>query len=100
MYFAQVIEVVYVSYATGLSNPVNPDPLLLHDLLHVHVPGEPPRLLHRGLRRQEERDADQDGDGHELAEQDGLVGLEPAVVGAAVVLVRDADYDLNGNLKD
>ena len=60
MCFVQVIEVFYVSYATGLSNPVNPDPLLLHDLLHVHVPGEPPRLLHRGLRRQEERDADQE----------------------------------------
>ena len=62
--------------------------------------GQAPEFGRSGSLDQGEGEADQDGDGHELAEQDGLVGLEPAVVGAAVVLVRDADYDLNGNLKD
>jgi len=43
-----------------LPNPIYPDSLFLHGLLHVHVPGEPAHLLHRGLRHQEEWDLDQE----------------------------------------
>ena len=44
----------------AVPNPIDPDPLLLHGLLHVHVPGELAHLLHRRLRRQEERNPDEE----------------------------------------
>ena len=41
-------------------DPVDTDPLFLHGLLHVHVLGELAHVLHRGLRRQEERNSDEE----------------------------------------
>jgi len=60
----------------------------------VHA-GQPAIVGRSGSLDEGKGEADEDGDGHQLPEQDGLVGLKPAVVAASVVLVGDADHNLD-----
>jgi hypothetical protein len=62
--FYQFAKKLKFSFISALPNPIDPDSLFLHGLLHVHVPGELAHLLHRGLRHQEERDLDQESKSH------------------------------------
>ncbi len=60
MIFSNIFLLSLNNHLPAVPDPIDPDPLLFHGLLHVHVPGELAHVLHRRIRSQEERNPDEE----------------------------------------